>query len=83
MLRNMGYPEHFAVNHKRDVFVVGEAHVNNIESFWGNFKRGVDGAHHRLSPNYLQTYVDEWTFRFNHRKDEMPLFWTMLRQVSA
>ena len=83
MLRNMGYPEHFAVNHKRDVFVVGEAHVNNIESFWGNFKRGVDGAHHRLSPKYLQTYVDEWTFRFNHRRDEMPMFWTMLRQVSA
>ncbi|HEV2251268.1 MAG TPA: IS1595 family transposase [Candidatus Limnocylindria bacterium] len=83
MLRNAGYPEHVAVNHKRDVFVVGEAHVNNVESFWGNFKRGVDGAHHRLSPKYLQSYVDEWTFRFNHRKDEMPMFWTMLRQVSA
>ena len=82
-LRSEGYPEHFAVNHKNKIYAVGEAHVNNVESFWGNFKRGVDGAHHRLSPKYLQTYVDEWTFRFNHRLDEMPMFWTMLRQASA
>jgi transposase len=83
MLRNEGYPEHHSVNHGRGVFVVGEAHVNNVESFWGNFKRGVDGAHHRLSPKYLQTYVDEWTFRYNHRYDEMPIFFSMLKHVSA
>ena len=82
-LRNAGYPEHVAVNHKRNVYAVGVAHVNNVESFWGNMKRGMDGAHHRVSPKYLQNYVDEWTFRFNHRNDEMPMFWTMLAQVSA
>jgi transposase-like protein len=83
MLRREGYPEHYAVNHKRNVFAVGEAHVNNVESFWGNFKRGVDGAHHRLSPKYLQNYIDEWTFRYSHRNDAMPLFWTMLAKASA
>jgi len=82
-LREQGYPEHVMVNHGRNVYAIGVAHVNNVESFWGNMKRGMDGAHHRVSPKYLQHYVDEWTFRFNHRMDEMPMFWTMLRQASA
>lgn len=82
-LREQGYPEHVMVNHGRNVYAIGVAHVSNVESFWGNMKRGMDGAHHRVSPKYLQQYVDEWTFRFNHRMDAMPMFWTMLRQASA
>lgn len=82
-LNQRGYL-HMAVNHRAKKWVVeGIAHVNNIEGFWGNMKRGIDGAHHMISPKYLQNYVDEWAFRFNHRRDEMPMFWTMLSQVSA
>jgi len=75
---------HMRVNHKAKRWVTeGIAHVNNIEGFWGNMKRGIDGAHHMISPKYLQNYVDEWSFRFNHRHDERPMFWTMLWHVSA
>ncbi len=82
-LNQRGYV-HMAVNHKAKKWVVeGIAHVNNVEGFWGNMKRGIDGAHHAISPKYLQSYVDEWSFRFNHRRDEMPMFWTMLAHVSG
>ena len=26
---------------------------------------------------------DEWAYRFNHRHDEMPMFWSMLGAVAA
>jgi transposase-like protein len=82
-LNKRGYA-HMRVNHKAKKWVVeGVAHVNNVESFWGNMKRGIDGAHHVISPKYLQPYVDEWSFRFNHRRDEMPMFWSMLSQVAS
>jgi transposase-like protein len=82
-LNTRGYI-HMAVNHRAKRWVTeGIAHVNNIEGFWGNMKRGIDGAHHAISPKYLQNYVDEWAFRFNHRRDEMPMFWTMLYHISV
>lgn len=81
-LAGKGYV-HLRVNHRGHEYAVGGAHVNNIESFWGNMKRGIDGAHHRVSPKYLQGYVDEWAYRFNHRHDAMPMFWSMLYHVSA
>ena len=31
---------------------------------------------------YLQSYLDEYAFRYNHRNDEQPMFRTMLRRVS-
>jgi hypothetical protein len=39
------------------------------------------GVHHAVSHKYLQTYVDEYTFRYNHRKDDAPMFQTILGQV--
>jgi transposase len=77
-----GYP-HESVNHLHREFARGPVHTNTVEGFWGNFKRGVDGAHHHISAKYLQRYVDEFAYRFNHRFDEKPMFWSMLRQVSA
>lgn len=82
-LRGRGFI-HASVNHKAKKWVVdGVVHVNNLEGFWGNMKRGIDGAHHKVGVRYLQHYVDEWAFRFNHRRDEMPMFWTMLYRASA
>ena len=30
-------------------------------------KRGISGAHHNVSAKYLQSYLDEYTFRYNNR----------------
>lgn len=44
------------------------AHTNGIENFWSHLKRGIDGIYHQVSKEHLQSYIDEFTLRFNTRK---------------
>ena len=59
--------EHFTVNHGAKEYVNKMAHTNGIENFWSHLKRGVDGIYHWVSKEHLQSYVDEFIFRFNIR----------------
>lgn len=61
--------KHIRVNHSAGDYVVGRAHTNTIEGFWSQLKRSLDGTHHSVSRKYLQNYVDEFAFRYNHRYD--------------
>lgn len=76
----MGY-KHSRVNHKAKQYVIGKAHTNTIEGFWSVLKRGVDGVYHHVSGKYLQRYVDEYAFRYNHREEDTPMFWLFLSRV--
>ncbi len=58
---------HLKVDHKV-MFAMGDIHTNGVESFWAVLKRGVYGIYHQVSPKYLQRYVDEFCFRYNHRE---------------
>jgi len=60
---------HEAVDHARGEYVRGLVHTNTIESFWSLLKRGVMGNFHHVSKDYLPLYLNEFSFRFNHRKD--------------
>jgi len=79
-LKKQGYA-HKRVHHASKVWVVGDAHTNTIEGFWSLLKRGINGVYHSVSQKYLQSYVDEYSFRYNHRKDEKPMFLTILGKV--
>ena len=46
-------------------YVRGKVHTNNIENFWGNFKRAIIGVYRVVSPQHLQFYVNEFVFRRN------------------
>jgi transposase-like protein len=59
---------HSKVHHGAKEFVNGMAHTNGIENFWSHLKRGIDGIYHWVSPYHLQSYVNEFTLRFNTRK---------------
>ncbi len=59
---------HFTVNHSAKEYVNAMAHTNGIENFWSHLKRGIDGIYHWVSKPHLQSYVDEFTLRFNTRK---------------
>lgn len=81
LLKRDGY-QHSSVNHSAKVYVDGNVHTNTIEGFWMLLKNGIRGVYHAVGKDYLQTYVDEYTFRYNHRKDETPMFTTMKARVN-
>jgi len=65
-LPGMGYG-HSAVNHSRDEWVRGESHVQSIEGFWAQLKRGINGTHIHVSARHLPKYLGEFEFRHNRR----------------
>jgi transposase-like protein len=65
---------HLAINHGAGEYVRGDVHTNTIEGFWSQVKRSVDGTYHSVSRKFLQRYVDEFAFRYNHRKSAQPMF---------
>ena len=67
-LKKHGY-NHKRVHHASKVWVVGDAHTNTIEGFWSVLKRDINGVYHAVSEKYLQSYVNEYIFRYNHRQD--------------
>lgn len=72
-LQKKGYV-HKRVHHAAKVYVDGDAHTNTLEGFWSLVKRGLDGVNHQIGHNKLQGYLDSYTFRWNHRDDERPMF---------
>lgn len=65
-LKRRGY-SHTTVNHSELEYVRGTAYTNTIEGFWGNWKNALSGTYHAVSPKYLQSYVNEFVFRYNLR----------------
>lgn len=73
----MGY-KHDSVPHAEKIYVSGNAHTNTIEGFWSQIKGGIRGVYHSVSSKYLQNYLDEYSFRYNHRNDITPMFLSFL-----
>jgi transposase len=50
---------------------MGDMHTNTIEGegFWSLVKRGTAGMHHGVSAKWLQGYLNEYAWRYNHRDD--------------
>jgi transposase len=79
-LGNMGY-EHDWVSHTNKVYVSGNVHTNTIDGFWTHLKRGVSGVYRGVSPKHLQSYLDEYVFRYNHGKDPQGMFSAFLNRI--
>ncbi len=75
-----GY-EHKRINHSEKVYVIGDIHTNTVEGFWSLIKRGIGGVYHSVGRNYLQSYLNEYSFRYNRRFDTQPMFLSFLNQV--
>lgn len=74
----LGYT-HSSVNHWTKQYVKGLTHTNSIEGFWSQLKRSLDGTYHAVSAKYLQAYVNEFAFRYNHRVS--PVFDALLERI--
>jgi transposase-like protein len=49
-------------------YVDGRVHTNGLENFWSCLKRGISGTYISVEPFHLFRYLDEQTFRYNHRQ---------------
>jgi transposase-like protein len=81
-INKAGYA-HETVNHGAGQYVSGAAHVNTVEALWSTIKRGIDGVNHSVRPRYLQSYLDSYFYRYNHRKDEQPMFQSLLERIPS
>ena len=66
------FPSHDVVTHRKKEYSRREngRHIttNTVEGFFGLVKRGVFGTYHHWGRGYLQQYLNEFDFRYNHRK---------------
>lgn len=65
--------QHLTVNHSRCYVEDNGVNINTIESFWAIVKRGIVGQYHKVSEYYLHKYLNEFSFRYNHRKVKQEL----------
>jgi hypothetical protein len=87
-LLDKSHYRHRTVNHHRKELARTDPepgvrhHVNTVESFWGLFKRSVRSTHIHISEKYMQRYLDEFTFRSNHREMRNAMFDLILGAVT-
>jgi transposase len=74
--------DHRRINHSSKVCVMGDVHTNTIEGFWSLVKRGIGGVYHQVSQKYLQSYLDEYSFRYNRRDQGNLIFTSILKRVA-
>jgi transposase len=76
-LGHTGY-RHRRIKHHAKVYVDGDVHTQTIEGFFGLFKNGIRGVYHSVSAKWLQTYINEYVWRYNHRDDDRAQYRTLL-----
>lgn len=59
---------HERVNHSMSEYVRQGATTNNVEGFFSQLKRSLDGTHHHVSREHLPRYLAEFDFRYTTRK---------------
>lgn len=67
LLENYGY-DHGSVSHAKNAYARGEHHVNSVDGFWNLFKTSEKSTHVHISAKHMQRYLNEFSFRSNHRE---------------
>ena len=62
------HPTHLTIRHADRIYARGDVHTQTIEGFFGNVKNGIAGNYHGVSAKWLQGYLNEYTWRYNHRR---------------
>lgn len=78
------FKQHEVISHGDNEFVRGRFHTNSIEGFFSHLKRGIYGIYHNVSPKHLQSYCNEFSYRYNTRDlKDAERFTLSLRNVSG
>ena len=69
-LVDVGYGKHLRVDHGRNEFARGKAHINGIEGFWG-FAKSRLTRFRGMNPATFFLHLKECEFRFNSRDQNL------------
>jgi transposase len=72
---------HRRIKHSDRVYVKGDIHTNSVEGLWSLIKRGINGVYHSVSQKHLQSYLDEYCFRYNRRHEGNQQFKSILARA--
>jgi transposase-like protein len=68
LYKSAGYKRHEKVWHAAAQYVNKDGYTtNNVENFFGIFKKGMIGTYHFCGEQHLQRYLDEFSFRYSNR----------------
>src|SRR4029079_5542731 len=76
------YRAHHRIRHEDRIYVSGDVHTQTVEGFFGNLKNGIRGTYHSVSSKWLQSYLNEYAWRYNRRDDERSMFESLLIRAS-
>jgi transposase len=75
--------QHRRVQHGQRIYVSGTTHTQTIEGFFSLVKNGIRGVYHSVSAKWLQGYLNEYAWRYNHRDDGAVMFKTLLQRATV
>jgi hypothetical protein len=75
------YYKHQAINHSKGYHGRGEVHTQNVDLLLAQVKRSISGTYHQVSTKYLQSYLDEFSWRLTHSRSGIPLFVLLLQKL--
>jgi hypothetical protein len=58
------FRSHKTVNHNIGEYVRGNVTTNQLEGYFAQLKRSLDGTHHHVSVEHLHRYLGEFDFRY-------------------
>jgi transposase-like protein len=68
LYKSSGYQKHETVLHYGNEYVNKDGYTtNNVENFFGIFKKGMVGVYHFCGEQHLQRYLNEFAFRYSNR----------------
>ena len=73
--------KHVEVSHKDELREFGELSTKTIEGAFSLFKRGIIGSYHKLSKDHMDSYLQEFCWRFNRRHMQPFMFGTLLHEL--
>jgi transposase len=77
------YIAHSRINHSTGMYVEGSTHTNTVEGFFGNLKPSIRGTYKKVSHKWLQGYLNEFTWRYNHRNDGRAMFKLLVSRAAT
>lgn len=62
--------------------VLASCYHHNMPKTKRNDQSGIRGTYHSVSAKHLQSYLDEYAFRYNHREEPGGMFEAFLGRIA-